>query len=130
VKEWQVRQEVYRRLKDITKDDLNRVEITWAPDTIIPDAIKHFYERVDKWIYPAKSYFVAICYANWIAEDFNETFYDVLSYPNLLPDDPYFKPYHEDPETYDAIIKEIDISHRDDGMVPDVYEYYLEELGD
>ena len=46
------------------KDDLNKVDIVWRPDSIVNDAVRHFDEKVDEWIYPAKSYFVAICYAN------------------------------------------------------------------
>ena len=77
------------------RDDLADVEISWKPDTIVDDAVLHFNEKVNEWIYPAKSYFVAICYAKWISADFYEDFYEVLDHPDLLPNDPHFKPYSE-----------------------------------
>ncbi len=128
MKDWQVRQEVYRRLNSKTRDDLNGVEINWRPDTIINDAIRHFDEKVDEWIYPGKSYFVAICYAKWITEDFEENFLDVLDNPNLLPGDPCFKRYSEDMETYDKILQFVNLKTNDQGMVPDVRKYYDEEM--
>ena len=63
MKEWKVRQEVYRRLNKPRTDDLNKVEIEWRPESIVDDALRHWHETIDEWIYPAKSYFVAICYA-------------------------------------------------------------------
>ena len=110
-------------------DDLNDVDITIVDKEDIADAaIRHFEEYVDEWIYPAKSYVVAICYATWIAQDFNEDFHDLLNDPELLAgNDPYFVPYEEDKYTYDLIIEaigEFDMT----GMVPDIYEYYKEEI--
>ena len=127
MKEWQTRQEVYRRLNQIGSDDLNKVDIVWRPDTIVEDALMHWKEEVPDWIYPAKSYFVAICYANWITEDFHEYFDEVLDTPNLLPDDPYFVPYSKDKETYDEILRQL-VWLEDEGMVPDVRKYYDEEM--
>lgn len=126
MKEWKVRQEVYRRLNKPKSDDLNKVEIVWRPETIVDDALMHWNETVDEWIYPAKSYFVAICYATWIADDFQEDFYEVLDDPDLLPDDPYFVPYSEAQETYDEILAEVEFT--DGGMVTDVLKYYDEEM--
>ena len=110
------------------KDDLNKVDIVWRPDSIVNDAVRHFDEKVDEWIYPAKSYFVAICYANWIALDFNEDFHEVLNDKDLLPYDPYFKPYTEDQNTYDDILWYANWNNNEQGMVPDVREYYEEEM--
>lgn len=126
LKEWKVRQEVYRRLNKPTTDDLNKVDIEWRPDTIVEDALRHWNEYIEEWIYPAKSYFVGICYARWIADDFQEDFYEVLDDPDLLPDDPYFVPYSEATEIYDAILLEAEFG--DDGMVTDVLKYYDEEM--
>lgn len=129
MKEWKIRQEIYHRLHKQYSDDLNSVEIHFT-DNIAEDALKHFHEQVDKWIYPAKSYFVAICYASWIAEDFGEDFYQLLDDDMLLAgNDPYFVPYNEDKETYDKILQQIKIPLPRTGMVPDVKEYYDEEIG-
>lgn len=128
MKEWQVRQEVFKRLNDELRDDLTDVDITWRPDDIVEDAIRHFNERVDEWIYPAKSYFVAICYAKWISEDFDEDFYEVLDDPDLLPNDPHFVNYSEAVEIYDEIIENHQWEDDEQGMVADVREYYVEEM--
>ena len=113
--------------KDDFRDDLNEVDIVISED-IVGDAVLHFEEKVDEWIYPSKSYVVAICYAKWLEQDFDEDFYEVLDDPDLLfGNDPYFVPYSEDEGTYQAILEEI---HFDEfaGMVPDIYEYYKEEM--
>tara|TARA_B100001094_G_C17996969_1_gene703155 strand:- start:444 stop:806 length:363 start_codon:yes stop_codon:yes gene_type:complete len=109
-------------------DDLNQVDIVWKPDSIVDDAVLHFHEKVDEWIYPAKSYFVAICYANWIANDFNENFLDVLNDIDLLPHDPHFKVYSEEQTIYDDILWYANWKNNEQGMVPDVRKYYEEEM--
>lgn len=128
MKIWKVQQEIYHRLNKSFKDDLNKVSIIDSSD-VVNDAVMHFKERVDEWIYPAKSYFVAICYAQWISEDYDENFYSLLKDPMLLyGNDPYFIPYDQDATTYDEIIKQIPFIEMT-GMVPDVREYYEAEFG-
>ena len=130
MKTWRIKQELYHRLNKEYTDDLNKVDILFT-DNIIENAHRHFFERVDHWIYPAKSYFVAICYASWISKDFNEDFYEVLSDPMLLAgNDPYFLPYGDAEAIYDEIISKIDINNIEMiGMVSDVKEYYNAEIG-
>lgn len=128
MKEWKIRQELFHRLNKEYSDDLNKVEITTS-NNIEEDALRHFFERIDEWIYPAKSYFVAYCYAYWISQDFNEDFWELLRDPELLyGNDPYFKTYDESPEVYDHLFDHIDWPIPMKGMVPDVYEYYKEEI--
>lgn len=128
MKEWKIRQEIYHRLNREYTDDLNRVDIAFR-ENIVYEALRHFNERVDEWIYPAKSYFVAICYASWIAEDFNEDFYELLNDEMLLAgNDPYFMTYSKDRDTYDAILKDIQLPLAMTGMVPDVRGYYEDEF--
>tara|TARA_B100000768_G_scaffold39913_1_gene38768 strand:- start:49033 stop:49437 length:405 start_codon:yes stop_codon:yes gene_type:complete len=133
MKEWQVKQEVYHRLNKDHTDDLNKVEIVFDDnqEVIIKNAILHFNEKVDEWLYPAKSYVVAICYAYWISRDFDEDFYDLLNDPMLLAEnDPYFKTYENSKEIYDRILNNIDwplmVIH---GMVRDIKGYYDVEIG-
>lgn len=124
---WKINQEIYHRLNKDYRDDLNKFDITIS-ENIVEDAVRHFNERVDQWIYPAKSYFVAICYAHWISEDFHEDFYQLLDDPDLLyGNDPYFKRYSEDKDTYDQILNCIN-RYEMNGMVPDVHSYYIEEI--
>ena len=126
--EWKIRQEVYHKMYTEYSDDLNKVDIV-ITDHIVEDALKHFNERVDQWIYPSKSYFVAICYAHWLSLDFNENFMDLLNDPMLLAgNDPYFLPYNESKEIYDSILENVKFPLEMNGMVPDVNQYYREEF--
>ena len=127
MQEWKARSKAYHLMNKEYTDDLNKVEIKMTDD-VVGEAVRHFNEIVDEWIYPAKSYFVAICYANWITEDFTESFYEVLDDPDLLPHDPYFKRYSEDMETYDDILWMCNWKTNKQGMVPDVRKYYEEEM--
>lgn len=128
MQEWKIRQEVFHKLKHDFKDDLNKIEITLSHD-LKNNALRHFYERVDEWIYPAKSYVVAFCYAYWISQDFQEDFRDLLMDPDLLyGNDPYYKTYDESPEVYEFLLDNIDFPIPMEGMIPDIREYYEEEF--
>ena len=100
MQEWKIKQEIYHRLNTEHTDDLNKVDIVITTN-VKEDALRHFVEYVDEWIYPAKSYAVAYCYAHWISIDYNENFWNLLNDPML-------------PMT---------------GMVPDIKEYYNAEIG-
>ena len=128
LKDWKARQMAFHTITPEFRDDLNEVDIVISDD-IVTDAVRHFNEKVDEWIYPSKSYVVAICYAKWLEEDFGEDFYEVLDDPDLLyGNDPYFVPYSEDEGTYNAILEEVMPFDNEEGMVPDIYEYYKEEM--
>ena len=128
MKEWKARQSAYHLTASLFKDDLNNIETVWRPDTVVEDALRHFEEYVDEWIYPAKSYVVAICYAYWLGKDFKEPFFQALNDDELLfNNDPHFVPYWHDEETYDAILDKMNFDQTN-GMVPDIYEYYKEEM--
>lgn len=119
---------MFHRLNRDHEDDLKKFDITFS-NNVVDDAILHFRERIDLWIYPAKSYFVAICYASWLSEDFGEDFWDLLADPDLLAgNDPYYQPYGADPETYDSIISQLVFPLEYIGMVPDVRKYYEQEF--
>ena len=127
MKDWKARQAAFHAVTEDFKDDLNDVDVVISDD-IVADAVMHFEEKVDEWIYPAKSYVVAICYAKWLEQDFGEDFYEVLDDPDLLyGNDPYFVPYSNDEGTYNAILEEIYFDENA-GMVPDIHEYYKEEM--
>ena len=129
MKNWRIVQDLFHRLNPHPEGDRSNIEIKIS-ESIAEDAIKHFYEYVPDFIYPAKSYFVAICYASWIAKDFNEDFYELLDDKMLLAgNDPYFVPYSQSKQEYDEILKHIEINNiKMSGMVPDVREYYEQEF--
>lgn len=127
-KEWKTRQEIYHRLNTDFKDDLNKVDIVFK-DNIKENALLHFFQKIDEWVYPSKSFVVAFCYAYWLSQDFNEDIKDLLNDPDLLyGNDPYFKPYNKDPEVYDFLFDNIKMPIPMKGMVPDIREYYEEEF--
>jgi hypothetical protein len=128
--EWKTRQEIYHRLNTEFTDDLNTKDIELSGN-IIDNAVRYFNETDMGWIYPAKSYMVGICYARWLAEEFGGSSIDYLEDPDLLfGNDPYFVQYSADPETYNKILNSVGGWEfaEDRGMIPDVYEYFLEEF--
>jgi len=128
MKDWKIKQELYHRLNVVHEDDLSKVNIQ-KTNNVVDDAIRYFNERDIGWIYPSKSYVVAICYAWWLSHDFQEDFADLLNDKDLLyGNDPYFKPYSEDTDTYNAIIDKVLPLNETKGMVPDIKKWYTAEF--
>lgn len=130
MKEWKIRQEIYHRLNKIFSDDLNDKEITMTED-VIGNAVKYFEDVDGGWIYPSKSYMVAICYAKMLSENFGGDPIEYLNDPDILyGNDPHFVTYNEDIKTYDKILESIGGWNFDKtkGMVPDVEKYFREEF--
>ena len=95
MKEWKIKQEIFHRLHKKYDDDLKLFDIE-VTDNVVEKAIEYFNNDKLGWVYPSKSYVVAICYAKWISQDFNENFYEILNDGNLLSgNDPYFLPYEK-----------------------------------
>lgn len=130
MKDWKIRQEVYHRITTTHSDDLNTKHVEFSTD-IVKDAVRYFNERDIGWLYPSKSYMVAICYARWLSEEFGGLAEEHLEDPDLLfGNDPYFVQYSADPGTYHSILCNIGGWNFsiDKGMVPDVREYFVEEF--
>ena len=130
MEEWKIKQEIYHRLNTNYDDDLNTKNVEMSDD-IITNAIRYFKDKDIGFVYPAKSYMVAICYAKWLSEDYGGGYYNYLDDEDLLyKNDPYFVPYSEDKRTYDLILDHITWDFNEqDGLVPDVRKYYIEECG-
>ena len=129
MKKWRTASQVYHLLTREYLDDLNKMEVTWTEENIVNDAVLHFTEYVDETIRPAKSYFVAICYAYWLSQDFDENFFELLNDQYLLAEnDPHFIQYLLDIKTYDEILKKVKFPLEMTGMVPDVRKYYEDEF--
>jgi hypothetical protein len=128
--EWKTRQEIYHRLNHVFDDDLSdkRIELS---SNIVDNAVRYFTDTDIGWIYPAKSYMVAICYSRWLSEEFGGIPEDYLEDPDLLySNDPYFVEYSKDPKTYHDILNQINGWNFDQssGLVPDVKKYFIEEF--
>ena len=128
MKDWKINQELYHRLNVVHEDDLSKVKIEKSDD-VINNAIRYFNEKDIGWIYPAKSYAVAICYAWWLTNDFKEDFYDLLNDKDLLyGNDPYFRHYGASKDIYNAILDKVLPIDENKGMVPDIKKWYTAEF--
>lgn len=130
MKEWKLKQEVYHRLNTTHKDTLvdKEISLIWEEKDIVDWAIRHWNEKVDRFVYPAKSYCVAICYAKWIERDYGDNFYELLNDPMLLyNNDDYFEVYDKVPHIYDKIISAYP-KDENSGMIPDIRGYYEKEI--
>jgi hypothetical protein len=104
------------------------ISLIWDEQQIVEYAIKHWNERVDKFIYPAKSYCVAVCYAKWIERDYGDNFWDLLNDPALLySNDPYFEIYNDKKQIYNPIISAFP-EDETQGMIPDIRDWYTKEI--
>jgi hypothetical protein len=129
MKEWKIRQEIFHRLNTDHDDDLS-LHTVEVRDEIVENAIKYFTTTELGWVYPAKSYVVAICYARWLNQHFSEDFYESLNDPELLHgNDPYYVPYEQDKDTYNKILNAVGFDFNEEiGIIPDVKMYFLKEF--
>lgn len=110
MKEWKLRQKIFYKIfegQDLG-DNFSEMETTedWESKVIVEQALEYPVKQLNIFSYPAKSYTVAITFAKLLEQKFGENFYDALADESLLYDnDPYFKSYDKDKETYDRIIE-------------------------
>ncbi len=108
MKEWKVRSKIYHSIFRVYDDGLEKETIIeeFDKESIIERALAYPVTQTSELYYPAKSYAVGIVFAHLLEKEFGENFYESLSDLDLLyENDPYFVPYSEDKETYDAIIE-------------------------
>lgn len=133
MEDWKVRQEVYHRLNKEHGDNLSDKKIALvAGNDIIIQACRYFEEDIG-WVYPSKSFVVAICYAKWLSKEFAVNFYTALDDSELLyNNDPHFVPYTYSKlskEIYDAIISSVGLGFDESkGVIPDIRKYFEQEF--
>lgn len=131
MKDYKIRQEMYHKFNNEFSDDLSQFEVFYNPDTIIEDCVTYMTKPSNEtgWMYPAKSYLVAMAYASWLSKDFNEDYYELLDDPDLLyGNDPHFKPYGEDKDTYDKLIELYSTDIPMVNIMVDIKQYYFDEF--
>lgn len=132
VSEWKIIQDVYHKTTEVHGDELDNFvyEIVKGSD-ILDHALEYFRNKKKPYVYPSKSYIVAIVYADYINQRWpNEDFYDLLDDPSLLyNNDDFFKIYSKDPHLYDILIDEYK-KNRNAGMLPDIREWAKKEFMD
>lgn len=124
--EWKVKQMLYHKLNTDHDDDAKNFDVDLSDD-VIGNAVKYFTNNNIGYIWPAKSYVVALCYARWLARDYGGRPLEYLDDPDLLyNNDPYFKRYSDDPSTYIQILQQVGGWDFDEtlGVVPDVRKYF------
>lgn len=129
MKKWKLNQHIYHRLVRSHADDLNHLKVTFD-ENIVESAVAYFEGKSLGIVYPAKSYFVAICYAKWLNQDFGDDFKQALDEADLLfTNDPHFTRYSQAKAIYDGIIEKIGLDFDETiGIIPIVREYYLKEV--
>tara|TARA_B110001454_G_scaffold16145_2_gene14638 strand:- start:50917 stop:51330 length:414 start_codon:yes stop_codon:yes gene_type:complete len=129
MKKWKINQQIYHKLTDKHSDDLNTLSIRYDSN-IAKSTVSYFRGKTTGLVYPAKSYFVGICYAKWIQQDFGDSFKDNLDDAELLfKNDPYFKRYSEAKDVYDQILSIVGLNFDESvGIIPVVRQYYLNEI--
>lgn len=129
MEEYKIRQEIYHRLNNQFDDDLKNKNIHYTKN-VVDDAIRYFKEKDVGWIYPSKSFMVAICYSRWLSELYGGDPFKYLNEEDLLyNNDPFFSTYNKEKNVYDQILKIIGWNfNENNGMVPDVKQYFLKEF--
>lgn len=129
--EHKIRQKIFYLLNSEFDDDLSNFQIEIVDDhQIIDSSVKYFKTSDLGWVYPSKSYVVAICYAKWISEIWGHDFYQILNDPDLLfNNDPYFVPYEKSKKIYDSILDQVGLDFdQNSGIIPDIKNYFLKEF--
>lgn len=110
-------------------DDVNLpYEERYDSDESVIETVVDFFKTESTLIYPAKSYFVAIVYAKMLEKHFGIDFLKALDEGDLLPDDDWFKPYHESKEIYDAILDRLPGNILDMPSTEKTKAYFREEF--
>lgn len=106
--DWKTRSKIYHMMTPDPGDDLSKETIIeeWDEEDIIQKAIEYWYIQTKELYYPAKSYAVATTFAILLALNFGGKAKDYLNDSELLPHDPYFKTYNQNPEIYDILLNE------------------------
>lgn len=102
-------QRLYNELVTEHPDDFANMQIVESEE-LVENALHYFREATFPLYYPAKSYAVAIIYAYKLNELYGIDIHETLCDADLfLGQDSYFVPYAEDPETYEAILKRLEM---------------------
>lgn len=127
---YKIYQKLYNDLVQEHSDDLANTPYVISEE-LVDNALQYFREASFPLHYPAKSYSVAIIYATKLNELYGIPVKDVLNDEDLfMGQDEFFKPYRDDPETYDLIMERLEKEIPDwinSGWAPWTVEYCLLE---
>lgn len=110
MKEYQYRRTVFYQMRGHEKfeDAHENFNYTIENKTVVEDAVTYLKDGTSYLRFPGAARAVAIATADFIAREFGEDFFQLLSDPSLMNhNDPFFKTYEEDKENYCAILEKI-----------------------
>lgn len=103
---WRARRKLSYLMHEFDDFDLPYEIVEESDKELVSRILRFFYEG-SEFIYPAKSYFVAIVYAKMLEQYFNISFYEALNQDDLLVDDRFYCPYRFRKEIYDEVLQEL-----------------------
>ena len=127
--DWKINQYIHRVSAKPSRDAITADSLVVVRAFNLQDAYSYITEQREELVYPMKSFMVAVIYATMLEKYFKEDFYKVLNDKDLLPGDPFFKPYSKEKEKYDALIEFLKgfPDWLNGGWVPTTVEYFKEE---
>lgn len=131
MKDWKVRQHIYHALNPITDYIDGEDIVQHNRSQLVQDIVDYFTGEQAELVYPAKSYAVAIIYAQLLNKYFGEDFWNALDDPDLLfGNDRFFVPFSEDPQTYKEAFAQIDtdVENLPWSQVRTTISYFKEEF--
>lgn len=112
MKEYEYRKTVFYQLNSHRdfEDSHKNFNYIINTNTTVDDAVKYLIDGSAYLSFPGAARAVAIAAGVFIAQNFKEEFHQILDNKNLMHgNDPYFKRYSEDKNTYDRVLKIVGI---------------------
>ncbi len=130
MKEYTYRRNLFYSLQESFDfpDEHKNFDITIDEESVVDDAIKYLTDGTTYLKFPGAARAVAYATAELIAAEFGENFFEVLNDPNLMHgNDPYFKTYKEDKETYNQMVQRLKAINWDSERMQITRSLLLEE---
>lgn len=125
---WKINQKIYSALaekKDLLGIHISQDKIRTVKGDLIAAINRQFYDCENIWI-PAKSYCVALVYANELTKDYGGQIVTYLNDPELLPQDQYFCCYQDSPIVYDWFL--VNTHWHSSPMTELIKKHYCKEI--
>ena len=125
---WKINQQIFEAIgikNDILGVHIPQDNILYSNENLIETIMNQFSDLKNIFI-PAKSYCVALVYADELMKDYGGNVIDYLSDQELLLNDIHFVTYDKNKETYDYFLK--NDSWKSTPMAQRIKEYYKKEI--
>ena len=125
---WKINQQIFEAIgikNDILGVHIPQDNIFYSNENLIETIMNQFSDLKNIFI-PAKSYCVALVYADELMKDYGGNVIDYLSDQELLLNDIHFVTYDKNKETYDYFLK--NDSWKSTPMAQRIKEYYKKEI--